>query len=89
MPIAKPTPIRKRGGATLKKEPLPHPIQVALKEKGKSQKWLASKIGKSEQTIGNICARRSRLYPSSMIAINIMKALEIDENYLYGIYPRQ
>ena len=87
MSAKKPPPFRKRG-ATYRTNTtsLPHPIEKRLLELGKNKKWLAGEVKVTEQTIGNICARRSRLYPSSMIAINIMKALGIHEDYLYGIY---
>ncbi len=84
--VNKPIPLRKRGGASYKNKPVIHPIEKRLLELGKTKVWLASKIGKTEQTIGNICARRSPLNPGSMTAIYIMRALEIGEDYLYGIY---
>jgi predicted transcriptional regulator len=60
-----------------------HPVDLRLKEMGKSRKWLADQCGVSEQFIGRICSRQVRAWrPGHITTARLMKALEVDANYL-------
>lgn len=59
-----------------------HPVQIRLRELGKTQKWLAQQMGVSEHTILNICAGRRRLSANSMTTIKLKTLLDVDYNFL-------
>lgn len=55
-------------------------IKVVLAEKGKSNKWLAEKLGKGQATISKWCTNAAQ--PSLENLIEIAKCLEVDVNEL-------
>lgn len=51
-------------------------IKEVLKEQGRSQTWLAEKIGKSYVVVTNYCNNNSQ--PSIAVLFQIADALEVD-----------
>lgn len=68
------------GGENCKK---PHPIDLRLRELGRSRKWLACQVGKSEQCIREYCTRKLVLRPNALLTQRICTALDIDLNYIF------
>lgn len=55
-------------------------IKVVLAEKGKSNKWLAEELGKSQATISKWCTNAAQ--PNLENLIEIAKCLEVNVNEL-------
>jgi transcriptional regulator with XRE-family HTH domain len=51
-------------------------IKIVLKEQGRTQTWLAEKIGKSFVVVTNYCNNNSQ--PSIQVLTNISKILDVD-----------
>ena len=51
-------------------------IKIVLKEQGRTQTWLAEKIGKSYVVVTNYCNNNSQ--PSIQVLTDISKILDID-----------
>ena len=51
-------------------------IKEILKEQGRTQTWLAEKIGKSYVVVTNYCNNNSQ--PSIQVLTNISKILDVD-----------
>ena len=55
-------------------------LKLVLVEKGKSNKWLAEKLEKSETTVSNWCTNSRQ--PSIETLLSIAEVLEVDVNKL-------
>lgn len=55
-------------------------IKEVLKEQGRSQKWLAEKIGKSTVMVTNYCTNKSQ--PKIELLFEIAKYLDVDAREL-------
>jgi putative transcriptional regulator len=55
-------------------------IKEVLKEQGRTQKWLADKIGKSYVVVTNYCNNNTQ--PSILVLFEIAKALGVDAREL-------
>lgn len=51
-------------------------IKIVLKEQGRTQTWLAEKIGKSYVVVTNYCNNNSQ--PSIQVLTDISKILDVD-----------
>lgn len=51
-------------------------IKIILKEQGRTQTWLAEKIGKSYVVVTNYCNNNSQ--PSILVLTDISKILDVD-----------
>ena len=51
-------------------------IKIVLKEQGRTQTWLAEKIGKSYVVVTNYCNNNSQ--PSILVLTDISKILDVD-----------
>lgn len=51
-------------------------IKIVLKEQGRTQTWLAEKIGKSYVVVTNYCNNKSQ--PSIQVLTDISKILDVD-----------
>lgn len=67
----------------MKIEPyIEHPITKRLNELGKTQGWLAAKVGVTQSEISSYVTWKKMLYPSATKSREIAKALNVDFNYL-------
>ena len=55
-------------------------IKEVLKEQGRTQKWLAEKIGKSYVVVSNYCNNNTQ--PSILVLFQIAKALGVEAKEL-------
>jgi lambda repressor-like predicted transcriptional regulator len=59
-----------------------HPIQVALRQQGRTMVWLARQSGVSETAIRNFMASRGMLLPANLA--KVIGALGVSEGWIFG-----
>ncbi len=76
IPVGQAVLAAKGGGRTR------HPIEIRLKEIGRTRKWLAEVCGCSPQTITSICKGRTTLPPGHYLTGRIKHNLGVSLDYL-------
>jgi hypothetical protein len=66
-----------------KKEVAQHPIDTRLAELGKKRAWLAERVDRSPQCIGQYCNRQRTLDPDGRLVKQICETLGVNLNYIY------